>query len=61
MRLFWSFLVVGGFLGWVGSIFAIIFHGMDAQGKFRKKRTLLWLGCLVIGYILWIVGLLKAP
>lgn len=61
MRQLWYFLVVAGFLSWVGAIFGIIFHGIGPEGKFRFKQTLLWLAVLFLGYSLWIVGLLKAP
>ena len=61
MRQIWYFIVVGGFLAWVGSIFALIFNGMDKAGKFKVKQALFWLGCLIIGYALWIIGLIKAP
>lgn len=53
----WSLLVEIGFLGWVGATVGLIWHIVDAQGKFAPRRGALWGSLLVLCFALWLIGM----
>ena len=55
----WSGLVVIAFLGWIGSLVALIMTTFR-QEEVRGGRRLFWLGFSFLCFILWLVGMAKA-
>jgi hypothetical protein len=57
---FWSFIVVIGFLGWIGFTFCFIFKAFEKDERFNKKKGIIW-GSLSLGsFIIWLLGLWMA-
>lgn len=57
----WSFMVGGGLVGWILSVFAFIFTVLPGPNETIKNRRAILVGVLVvIFYGLWIVGLYQA-
>lgn len=56
----WSAVTEIGFFGWVGSALIFIFTFLKREGGLAKRRALLWGGCTIIFYFLWIVGMVRA-
>lgn len=56
----WSVLAVAGFLGWVSAAAGFFFKGFKEDGRFDSARGLKWSVGIAIGYLCWIVGLMKA-
>ena len=55
----WGAVAALGFAGWVGATFGLIFKGMSPEGRFRR-RALQWMGGIVFGYAVWILGTMRA-
>ncbi|OGL49787.1 MAG: hypothetical protein A2161_01275 [Candidatus Schekmanbacteria bacterium RBG_13_48_7] len=56
----WSIVLIFGFLGWIGSVFAFIFNAIDENDRLIKRKALFWYIIFVIFYALWIIGMRKA-
>jgi hypothetical protein len=59
---FWSIILEIGFLGWVGSILALIMFACKSGRKatFRASQTLIWGGIATIFFALWIIAMVRA-
>jgi hypothetical protein len=57
---FWSIILIIGFFGWIGSVFAFIFKAIDENDRLIKKKALFWYVIFVICYALWIIGMRQA-
>jgi hypothetical protein len=59
---FWSVALEAGFLGWIGSMLAVIFTWRHTSEDRRKKRlrSFKWVGLALGFFALWIVGMFKA-
>jgi hypothetical protein len=60
--IFWSIVVVGGFLGWVGSVAAFILSAFKPREEcaLRHFPSLAWIGIALVFFALWIVGMMRA-
>ncbi len=56
----WSIIAVLGFLGWVGAAVGVLLQGFDAEGRFLRPLGARWGIAIVVGYALWVVGLMRA-
>ena len=56
----WSVVTEIGFFGWVGSALIFIFTFLKKEGGLAKRRALVWGGCIIIFYFLWIMGMVRA-
>lgn len=54
---FWSIVLILGFFGWIGSVIAIIFRGIDDNDRLVKKKALFWYIIFVICYAFWVIGM----
>ena len=57
---FWVILLELGFLGWVGSVFGLIWKGFDQEGHMNARASLPWVFGIIGGFGIWILGMLKA-
>jgi len=59
---FWSIMLEIGFLGWLGSILALIMFACKGGRKatFRASQTLVWGGIATIFFALWIIAMVRA-
>jgi hypothetical protein len=48
-----------GFAAWVGATVGLIFRGMSPEGRFQRQ-ALQWMGGIVLGYVVWILGMMRA-
>lgn len=54
----WSFVVGAGLVGWILSVFAFIFTVLPGPNeKVRNGRAVIIGLCVVVFYVLWIIGL----
>jgi hypothetical protein len=60
--IFWSIILLAGFLGWIGSVIALIMSGFRTlYGKrIFNASNLKWLGLWAVCFSAWIVGMIKA-
>lgn len=56
----WTATLLFGFFLWVGSAFGLAQRGIDAQGRIQRAPATRWGGALVVGFALWIVGMVLA-
>lgn len=56
----WSAMAVLGFLGWVSAGFGFMLRAFEPDGRFRSRTGLRWGAGIVVGYLFWIVGLMRA-
>jgi len=52
----WLFLVQVGFVGFVASLFCLVWRGFDRDGKARRSSPV-WLLASALFFILWLVSL----
>lgn len=55
----WSVFAETGFLGWIASVFFMIFKGFDENGKIRVRFALYGIGSFCFAFSVWIISLLK--
>ena len=53
----WTFVLLIGFFGWIGSTVGFIFQGITKENRLDKKRALIWGLLIVAFYAMWIAGL----
>jgi hypothetical protein len=46
--------------GWIAAAVGLIMHAFPSRDTFRKRPAVVWGGCLLFFYALWIAGMLKA-
>jgi len=56
----WSLVMEVGLLGWLSSTIFFILRSFGPEGELYGRRALFWGGLLLIFYILWVVGMVKA-
>lgn len=56
----WAVFCVIGFWGWVIATVGFIIKVFPAIGGFRSKMALLWGGCVLVFYSLWVVSMVHA-
>jgi hypothetical protein len=56
----WMILTEVGFVGWVGSVFGLIWRGFTKNGEPARKQAIQWAIALFLGYALWIVAMGRA-
>ncbi|HIE51000.1 MAG TPA: hypothetical protein EYP85_04510 [Armatimonadetes bacterium] len=54
---FWVAIVELGFLGYVGSLIALIWYGFDAQGRWQGRRGWWLVGAALLCFLCWLEGL----
>jgi len=57
---FWSAVACLAFLAWIGGAFGFIFKGLDEELRVRKGPGLKWGLVVVLGLVLWVLGLVLA-
>lgn len=59
---FWTVVLEVGFLGWVGSLFGLIFAKWGPRKGSEKflHKTLACIGSAVVFFAIWIIGMMKA-
>ena len=59
---FWSLIVVAGFLGWMGSAIGFILFMLRPKENKRYLGfpALTWIGLLFVFFAFWIIGMMKA-
>ncbi len=55
----WDILAVLGFLGWVIAVPGFIFGAWGRPNHPRTKIAVIWGGLFIVGYSLWVLGLLR--
>jgi hypothetical protein len=60
--IFWSVILLIGFLGWVGSVMALIMRGFRGFGGNRilNASNFKWIGLWAVCFAAWIVGMVMA-
>ena len=60
--IFWSIILLFGFLGWVGSVIAFILWGGRASygDRILNASNFKWIGLWAVCFAAWIVGMVKA-
>ena len=60
--IFWSIVLLAGFLGWVGSVIALIMREFRGSGGNRilNASNLKWIGLWAVCFAAWIVGMVMA-
>lgn len=56
----WSLVMEIGFLGWIGFTILLIWYAYNAAGELVWQRGVLWGSGIVLGFVLWIMGMLFA-
>jgi hypothetical protein len=57
---FWVALMEVGFLGYVSSLFLLIFRGIEPTGRVRRRPATLFALLAVLSFALWLYGLRRA-
>jgi hypothetical protein len=56
----WALICEIGLWGWIAATAGLILQAFPSRDTFRKRPAALWGGCLLLCYVLWCVGMLKA-
>jgi hypothetical protein len=56
----WSLILETGLIGWVGATIGFIFLAFSREGALHNRKALFWGSLIIIFYLLWIIGMLKA-
>jgi hypothetical protein len=56
----WVLLTEIGFFGWLGCTVLLIARGYNREGRMNLARALPWMSGMVLFFLAWILGLLKA-
>jgi hypothetical protein len=56
-KLFWTLLLLFGFLAWVGGAFAFTLRAIDADDRFIPREALRWGALIAIGFSLFVLGM----
>jgi hypothetical protein len=56
----WVVILEGAFLGWIAATVGLIVRGFDAEGRMQFRKSLPWIGAIVLLFGIWVVGLLYA-
>ena len=56
----WSIVLVAGFLGWIGSVFAFIWKVLGDEASGRMRRALVWSISFAGFFLIWIIGMMRA-
>jgi hypothetical protein len=56
----WGVISVVGVWGWMLSVVGFIIKSFPTGGRFNGRSAMIWGGCLIIFYALWVVGMLNA-
>jgi hypothetical protein len=59
-RVNWAAATVLGFLGWVICALIFIFTFLKSEGGLSRRNALIWGGCTVGFYVLWVLGMVRA-
>jgi hypothetical protein len=61
-KILWTIVLEIGFLGWIGSVIGLIIFGLkhDQKDENRTSSRFFWIMLIVVFFILWIVGMMKA-
>lgn len=61
-NVFWTVLLEIGFLGWIGSVLGLIVTGIGRPKESKPSSALIggWLALAVTGFVLWILGMVRA-
>jgi hypothetical protein len=57
---FWSVVIILSLAGWVTSTLFFIFRVFPSKDHFEARQALVWGGCTIVFYALWVVGLVNA-
>ncbi len=55
----WGLVTTLGFAAWVGGTLGVITRGLGREGRLGAG-SLLWAGVLAVGYLAWIIGMVRA-
>jgi hypothetical protein len=56
----WSLVLLIGLWGWIISTLVFIFRAFPSQGVFASRSAMKWGVCIIVSFMTWIIGLLKA-
>jgi len=56
----WLFLIQLGFVGFVVSLFSVIWRGINPNGS-ANRRLFLWIGAALFFFALWLYALPRFP
>jgi hypothetical protein len=56
----WTLLALAGLASWIGCAFGFFLRGLDENDRLRKRAALLWSAGVVVGLVLFFVGLANA-
>jgi hypothetical protein len=56
-NVFWSCVLLLGFVCWVGSAFALSIRGIDDQERWIPRELRRWGGLIVLGFSLFVIGM----
>lgn len=57
---FWSCVLLGGFVCWVGAAFALSIRGLDGEERWVPRECKRWGSLIVIGFSLFVLGMALA-
>jgi hypothetical protein len=60
--IFWSIILLTGFLGWIGSVIAFLMSGLRAsqESKALNVSNFKWIVLWAVCFTVWIIGMIKA-
>jgi len=56
----WGVISVVGVWGWMLSVVGFIIKSFPGGGRFNGRSAMIWGGCFIFFYALWVVGMLNA-
>jgi hypothetical protein len=56
----WGIITVVGVWGWILSVVGFIVRSFQGGGRFNCRSAMIWGGCFIFFYALWVVGMLRA-
>ena len=54
---FWSCVLLLGFLSWVGAAFALSIRGLDSEDRWVPRELKRWGGLIAVGFSLFVLGM----